>query len=318
MARPQHRSTARRRARGAKALDAAPGLHASATAAAMAAVADPRLPALLAKVDARRLGTRVKNLAAFGTRWTYSPKIHRVPEWVHDQFRAMGYAETDIRYQPFAVPGRGAQRNVLCGARPGASGVVLLCAHYDSISEKPAAVAPGADDNATGVAVLLEAAEVLRGVSLGRGLLFAAFGGEEQALYGSTKCAGIAAAEHWRIELVLNMDMIGYQDPARPRHIVVEYDQGNARTDNDAAARRFGQLMARAAAEYTALTTEHTDIWDSDYMPFEALGYPCIGVYEAARNPAYHRSTDTVGVLDMTFLAEVAKMVIATAYLAAR
>jgi Zn-dependent M28 family amino/carboxypeptidase len=51
---------------------------------------------------------------------------------------------------------------------------------------------------------------LLRGVPLKRELLFAAFGGEEQGLFGSVHCAEVAAAERWPIELVVNMDMVGF------------------------------------------------------------------------------------------------------------
>jgi Zn-dependent M28 family amino/carboxypeptidase len=192
--------------------------------------------------------------------------------------------------------------------------MILVGAHYDSLSESPSTVAPGADDNATGIAVLLEAAELLRNAGLRRDVLFAAFGGEEQGLFGSAACAEIAAAENWKIDLMLNMDMIGFQDPARPGHIVVEYDYGNKNPVNDAASKAFGLLMAQAAADYTTLAVEHTDIWNSDYMPFEAKGYPCIGVYESGQNPGYHKTTDTADRLQASHLVEVTKMVLATLY----
>jgi Zn-dependent M28 family amino/carboxypeptidase len=159
---------------------------------------------------------------------------------------------------------------------------------------------------------------LLQTVPLHRGILFAAFGGEEQGLFGSAACAEIAATEGWRIDVVLNLDMIAYQDAQRPEVVKVEYDQGNRNPGNDAAAKAFGLLMAQAAADYTHLAVEHTDIWNSDYMPFEAKGYACIGVYEGGENPGYHKTTDTPAVLDMNHLAEVAKMVVATVYLIAR
>lgn len=276
--------------------------------------ADPTITGLTAKVSSARLKSWIETLAGFGTRWTHSPGIGRVPEWVRDQFLALGYPGADVRFQEFDVPGAVKQRNVLCGPAGSHPGFLLLCAHYDSLSQAPKRSAPGADDNATGVAVLLEVAGLLRGVPLRRGLLFAAFGGEEQGLFGSAACAEVAAAEGWKIDVVLNMDMIGYQDPARPGRIVVEYDQGNRHPGNDAAAKAFGALMAQAAADYTTLEVEHTDIWNSDYIPFEAKGYPCIGVFEATENPGYHKTTDTLGALDMNHLAEVAKMVLATTY----
>ena len=75
--------------------------------------------------------------------------------------------------------------------------------------------------------------------------------------------------------MVINLDMVAFQDPARPNLVRVEYDQGNHHPGNDPAAKAFGLLMAQAAADYTNLAVEHTDIWNSDYMPFEAKGYAC-------------------------------------------
>ena len=85
--------------------------------------ADPAVTALVAQVSPARLGDRIRALSDFGTRWTYSSNIGRVPAWVRDRFLEMGYPEGDARFQPFDVPGAGRQQNVLCGAAAGPSGV---------------------------------------------------------------------------------------------------------------------------------------------------------------------------------------------------
>jgi beta-phosphoglucomutase-like phosphatase (HAD superfamily) len=286
--------------------------------AAKSKQADDDLAAIVAQVSPARLGNRIRELSGFGTRWTYSSNIGRVPAWVRDRFLEMGYPESDVRFQPFSVPGAGQQQNVLCGAPADHPGFVLVCAHYDSLSETPSTTAPGSDDNASGLVVLLEVAELLRTSPVRRGLLFAAFGGEEQGLFGSTACAEVAAAEQWRIDVVINLDMVAFQSPVRPNLVRVEYDQGNHHPGNDPAAKAFGLMMAQAAADYTNLAIEHTDIWNSDYMPFEAKGYAAIGVYEGGENPHYHKSTDTAETVDLNHLAEVSKMVLATVYSIAR
>jgi hypothetical protein len=282
--------------------------------AAKSKQADPAVTALVAQVSSARLGNRIRALSDFGTRWTYSSNIGRVPEWVRDRFLEMGYPQGDVRFQPFDVPGAGRQQNVLCGASADSPGFVLVCAHYDSVSETPSISAPGSDDNASGLAVLLEVAELLRTPPLRRGVLFAGFGGEEQGLFGSTACADVAAAERWRIDVIVNLDMLAFQDPARPNLVRVEYDQGNRDPGNDPAAKAFGLLMAQTAADYTNLAVEHTDIWNSDYMPFEAKGYACIGAYEGGENPNYHKTTDTAETVNLNHLAEVSKMVLATVF----
>jgi beta-phosphoglucomutase-like phosphatase (HAD superfamily) len=286
--------------------------------AAKSKQADPAVTALVGQVSPARLGDRVRALSDFGTRWSYSSNIGQIPTWVRDRFLEMGYPQGDVRFQPFSVPGAGQQQNVLCGAPADHPGFVLVCAHYDSLSETPSISAPGSDDNASGLAVLLEVAELLRTLPVRRGLLFAAFGGEEQGLFGSTACADVAAAEQWRIDVVINLDMVAFQDPARPNLVRVEYDQGNHHPGNDPAAKAFGLMMAQAAADYTNLAVELTDIWNSDYMPFEAKGYAAIGVYEGGENPHYHKTTDTTETVNLNHLAEVSKMVLATAYSIAR
>jgi Zn-dependent M28 family amino/carboxypeptidase len=148
--------------------------------------------------------------------------------------------------------------------------------------------------------------------------LVAAFGGEEQGLFRFAECAKVAAAEGWKIDVVLNLDMIAYQDPAKPGQIVIEYDQGNRNPGNDAAAKAFGLQMAQVAADYTNLTVEHTDIWNSDYIPFEEKGYACVGIYEASENPGYHKTSDVLASMDMNHLAQVAKLVVSSVYQIAR
>lgn len=276
--------------------------------------ADPSIKDLVSRVDSARLMKTVEHLAGYKTRWSYSANIPKVPEWIHDQLVALGYAAgARVRYQQFDLPGSAPQRNVLCVPPDASQSFLLLCCHYDSISEKPSDAAPGADDNASGVAALLEAARLLKDVQLSkRAVMFAAFGGEEQGLYGSSECARIAAAQGWPLDLVINMDMISYKEAGGAARIVVEYDQGNKTHVNDAAAKSFADTMARAAADYTALEVEHTDIWSSDYMPFEAEGFACVGVYNAYDNPFYHKSSDTPDKLDVENFSEAVKMVLAT------
>jgi hypothetical protein len=286
-----------------------------ASGAARSKKVDARIKQLVAQVDPQRLRASVEALAAFGTRFSHAPGVRRVPPFVRAEFMARGYAAgREVRYQAFALDGGPAQRNVLCGPKPrrGGPGVVLVGAHYDSISEDPERAAPGGDDDASGVAALFELARLLRGVPLRRGVLFAAFGGEEQGLFGSQACADVAAREGWPLDLMINLDMIGYRKPGAAARVTVEYDHGNRHPGNDAASKAFGLTMAQAARDYTPLHVLHADITSSDYMPFEAKGYACIGAYDADENPHYHKTGDTPATLDYTHLADVVRMVLAT------
>ena len=282
--------------------------------ASESASVDAEIADRVALVSGDRLIDSIKALSDFGTRWSFDANISQVPEWIQGRFLTLGYdGPNGPRFSSFDLLGSPVQqRNVLCGPTNFDSGFVLLCARYDSISEDPTNSAPGADDNASGIAVLLEVARLLKKVPLRRGVCMAAFGGEEQGLFGSQACAEIAEHDGWPIDVVINLDMIAFQESGREGRVVVEYDQGNSNANNDAAAKAFAMLMAQAAADYTSLQIEHGNIYSSDYMPFERLGYPCIGVYEGGTNPHYHTTGDKLETIEADHLAEVTKMVLAT------
>jgi len=279
---------------------------------------DPNIVKLVSLVNKVYLQETISQLVQFGTRWSYSSNISHVPEWIYQRFLIMGYREgMEARYQNFDMPGGGTHRNVLCTSLNNNNNnnenknLILVCSHYDSLSEKPSVSAPGADDDASGVAATLELSRLLRNVPLKRQVLFCVFGGEEQGLFGSDACAEIAIQENWTIDVVINLDMISYKNPIATSRIVVEYDQGNRDPRNDAAAKAYGLIMAQAAKDYTSLEVEHTDIWNSDYMSFEKRGFACIGAYNAEDNPFYHKSSDNQDRIDITHLGEVVKMVLA-------
>jgi HAD superfamily hydrolase (TIGR01509 family) len=278
---------------------------------------DHNIVKLISLVDKVQLQETISHLVQFGTRWSYSANISHVSEWIYQRFLAAGYRDgIEARYQNFGLPGSGSQRNILCKSLNSNNSknksLILVCSHYDSLSEKPLVSAPGADDDASGVAATLELARLLKNIPLKREVLFCVFGGEEQGLFGSDACAEIAVHENWTIDLVINLDMISYKNPIGTSRIVVEYDHGNRDPRNDAAAKAYGLIMAQAAKDYTSLEAEHTDIWNSDYMSFEKRGFACIGAYNAEDNPFYHKSSDNQDKIDITHLREVVRMVLAT------
>jgi len=243
------------------------------------------LSALVDDVSAVRLRDTVLSLSSFPTRWTNGPGFAAIENWMVAAFSEA--AAGTVTRQPYLMPSNKTRHNIVVGNPMDPRGVIVVGAHLDSISETPEVLAPGANDNATGIAALLEAHRILSPLTLGKELVFIAFSGEEQDLLGSAACAQIAARDGWPIELMINLDMLGYRptNPAAP--LIIEFDQGNALPGNDAAAATYGAMSARLAAEHTSLNTTHTDIWDSDYMPFEAMGFPCIGFYDGGcRKPA--------------------------------
>ncbi|MEU6904814.1 M20/M25/M40 family metallo-hydrolase [Streptomyces coeruleorubidus] len=263
-------------------------------------------------VSADALRNTVEELAAFHTRHTFSPLVGPAAEEIVNRLTAAGYP--DVVRRTWTNAGHSAD-NVICtkpGTAPG-SPVVLLCAHYDCRMEDPddaTARAPGADDNASGVAAIIEIARLLATVPLPSTIRFVAFSGEEQGLWGSSAYAEALHAAGDGAHRVVNLDMVGR--PPADGSVTVERDLGNSVPGNDAASQAFAEVMARAAADHTALPVRLGPIYSSDYMPFEARGDVTIGAYEGEGNPHYHRTSDTPETLDYGYLADVTRLTLAT------
>ena len=273
---------------------------------------DSELARLVFLADPGRLRNTVAALSAISTRWSGSPQVALARDWIAQALLESSYPASRVSQAAFVAPNGLLLHNVLCAPEQPQDGFILICAHYDSISQRPATLAPGADDNASGIAVMLEVARIMASERIRKGVMYAAFSGEEQGLWGSEVLAEQARSGRWPIDVVINMDMVGWVDPARPTNIVIEYDQGNRQPTNDSASKAFALQMAQLATDYTSLSVEHTDIWSSDYMPFEARGFPCVGIYDGGADASYyHTVNDLPQVVSIDRLVQVTRLLLA-------
>ncbi len=192
---------------------------------------DPRLSQVATAPSAERLAADIGTLAAFGTRHTFSDTlsttrgIGAARRWVFAEFRRISAACggcLEVRYTRSIVPGRAGTRilrdteivNVVAIQRGTThpDHVVLMTADIDSRASDvmdATSDAPGANDNASGLAGTLEAARVLSAHRFGKTILYAGLSGEEQGLYGGAALAREILDSGWTVEGVLNNDMIG-------------------------------------------------------------------------------------------------------------
>lgn len=272
---------------------------------------DPRVAGLVAQVEQARLRADVNALAGFGTRWSEGPGYGAVEDWMAARLAETGPGGA-IMLQPVVLPSGTSRNNVIWGDPLDGREVILVGAHLDSTSEIPDQRAPGANDNGSGIAAMLEALRILSGQGFTRQLVAVAFTGEEQDLLGSRECARVAARQGWPIELMVNLDMLGYRPPDPAAPLFIEYDRGNATHANDAAAAAYGQMAVTLAGQHMSLNTAETDIWDSDYMPFEMQGFPCIGLYDGgAAGTEYHTSGDVPERMDFDRLEQATRLLVA-------
>jgi len=177
-----------------------------------AAEADPALAGILQGITAERLFAEVDHLVSFGSRRWDQAGGKDAQEWIRSRLAALPL--DDVFVQDFD-DGSDNVIGVLRGAeRPERAHVIG--AHYDSWnSAGPAAPAPGADDNASGTAAVLEAARVLSasGLRPAETVVFALFSGEEPGLLGSRHFVAAAGALPWGIADMVCVDVIGYVKP---------------------------------------------------------------------------------------------------------
>jgi Zn-dependent M28 family amino/carboxypeptidase len=275
---------------------------------------DERVAAALEAVCQQRLREDVEHLVRFKDRSTAADHIGAVAGHLRQRFKQAGFSAAAVRLYEF--PFTSLQHNVICGPETLGRPAILIGAHYDSTS-CVTGDAPGADDNASGVAGLLELARLLREQPLTHDVIFAAFGAEENNFCGSRHLASVAVARHWPLVLMINLDMIAY--PADPTRVIVEYETRSHQTPhNDAASRAFGAYMMQMARTYTSLTPDADDIKGSDHISFEEMGFPCVGLFEGGANPHKHTPGDRLETLNLDYLRQVVQIALATVLTLAR
>jgi hypothetical protein len=179
-------------------------------------------------------------------------------------------------------------------------------AHYDSYSSTPSNGAPGADDNASGVAAVLEAARVLSAYELDATVVYIAFDREEQGLVGSAAYANKHASDN--ILGVINFDMIAY-NPAGTNHNKVRIYDGDGTDDPIKQEVLDAFNVSGYGRGVTAVNSGSID--RSDHAPFDSKGFEAVLLieYSWGTNSHYHKSTDaveTAGYIDYTFATSIA------------
>lgn len=228
----------------------------------------------------------------------------------------------DIEIEPFIGAGR-RQRNLI-GRRGGAGRPLIIGAHYDTVVGSP-----GADDNASGVAVLLELARVFARAPLMRPLVLAAFALEEAGMLGSRH--HVARHDSDGIIGMISLECIAYIDrragsQAAPPGLPIRLpDVGDflGAVANPPAAELLQRFAAAAHAVDLPLVSllvpdaglALPDSRRSDHAAFWDRGWPAVMLTDTAdfRNPHYHQPTDRADTLDADFLQRVCAAVVAFA-----
>lgn len=249
---------------------------------------------LVSQVSQENIQKDIEDLANnYDTRYAGSEENQRALAATEERFRSMGYVVSEVCYAPDACS--------IVAEKKGkveASKVILVMGHIDSVGQSFA----GADDNASGVAVILEMARVLKDSNNRKTIRFFVTNGEELGLYGASYYAKQLAAsnEIKNIALAINMDMVGYNKSNN----IVELE---TEPEHEGLAKWFADL----ASKYTTLKTKITlGAWGSDHVPFLKKGVPTLLTIENwdTKTPCYHQECDKPDTINYEYAAEIAKL----------
>jgi hypothetical protein len=256
----------------------------------------PTAPAVFSGVAAQR---DIVALAKIGVRRSGGLNEHRAADYIASRLRAMGY-EPEVR--TFKLPNGKTSRNVVARASGESTRVIVLGAHMDTKSPSP-----GANDNASGCAALLEIARNVADRPTYAAVEFVFFGAEEMIdrnpdhhHYGSRRYVKtLSASQRKAVAAMISVDMIG-----RGSTLV-------SRTMGIGPKALSNLLIRRAKAAGFAMSylRDPSKVGYSDHEPFERIGIP-VSWIEWRNDPDYHTARDTAGRVSRTKVQRAGQLVL--------
>lgn len=317
----------------------------------------PALHALAQAPSEAELRATITRLVGFGTRHTLSDTksdtrgIGAARRWVKARFEAIsrdcgGCIEVVTPAQVFSgkripVPTEVMEVVAIKRGQRDPQRVIVMSGHLDSrVSDvmNASSDAPGANDDASGVAAVIEAARLLSKQDNDATLVFAALSGEEQGLYGGKVLADYAVAQGWQVEADLNNDIVGNsqgQNGVTDNTTVRVFSEGTKSNETpaqanyrryhggevDSPSRNLARYLDRLAGNYLpdfrVAMVYRTDRYGrgGDQVPLLEAGYPAVRVTEAHENYTRQhqdlrseggvRYGDTIDGIDFRYLARV-------------
>ena len=246
------------------------------------------------------------------TRYSRSPGVEKAAQYLVEFYQRIGLHVEVQRFGDDDWP------NVIA-TLPGKvepDKIVILCAHFDSISEQPMVWAPGADDNASGTATLMAAAEILKSHAFAYTIRFVHFSGEEQGMLGSKAYAQLQRAANADIVGALNLDMLAWDSDDAP---IMELHAG-LREDSFQMAMAFAGVVGQYGLALTTEIKRANSIHASDHSSFWLNDYAAALAIEDWDdfNANYHTTRDRAGAFNVPYFTAMARASLGTIATVAR
>jgi len=280
---------------------------------------NPEIQLLVNEVRQDSVTSYIQQLQNFQTRFAYAPNSRKVAFWIKDKFLSFGITEAKVD-SFYLLPNMGNPASWLYNVEAKITGTVdpqisaIIGGHHDSACNlDPYICAPGADDNASGTAAVLETARVMkaRNFQPETTIRFVTFSGEETGITGSGDYVLKLTAAHQHVKFYLNIDMIANNARNESKLMSMPYTGYEG----------YHELAKQSIMQYTTLTAmdgpENFITSDLQYFHWKKIpgGYyfeqkddPAVW----APNPFYHTSNDILANYDMNYCTQSVKAACAT------
>ncbi len=325
---------------------------------------DPTISAMINEISAQNIESNIRALANFQTRHSLSDTtsnqagIGAARRWIKAELERYSKAaggKLKVEFDPFVVeadgrriPQRVEMRNVLArlpGSDPSDNRVLIVSGHYDSRASDPLdakSAAPGANDDASGTAVIMELARVMSKRAFSATIIFVAVAGEEQGLYGAAHLAQRAQNEKWNVIAMITNDIVGntlssetnLRDNAHVRvfseGVPATENEAGARlrqsvgSENDGPARQFARYLKEVSERYvdhmnvTLIYRRDRFLRGGDHTPFSRLGFTAVRLTEMNEDFTHQHQNvrsendvqygDLPEFVDYAYVAQVARV----------
>ncbi|WP_113639326.1 M20/M25/M40 family metallo-hydrolase [Nubsella zeaxanthinifaciens] len=329
-----------------------------------AEIKDPKIMGMLNEVSANNLETLIRKMVSFHTRHTLSDTLSKTKgigaarNWIKSEFEkyaAESGGRLQVSFDTFTQPADGRRikepvvlKNVMAilpGTDPNDKRMLMVSGHYDSRVTDVMNIkdfAPGANDDASGVAAVMEMARVMSKHQFSCTLVFVAFVGEEQGLYGAANLAKRAKEEGWNVHLLMNNDIVGntygMETDIKDNKSVRVFSEGvaasetkeqaaarqSAGTENDGKARQAARYIKEVAERYVdqlevkLIYRRDRYLRGGDHTPFSQQGFAAVRLTEM--NEDFNRQHQDIRTengfkfgdlpeyVDYTYLQKVTRM----------
>ena len=261
---------------------------------------NPLIRQLMDQVSKDSLYAVIDHLQSYHTRRWDSKMVYEAQDWLFGQFEGMDFDKVFLHDFQFVYHDtlRETSDNVIAVQRGTLypDEYVAFGAHYDSYNNNPghpdSLRAPGADDNASGMASVLEVARLLSRCKFERSILYCGWAAEEAGLIGSDAFARDCAEQLIDIVGYFNLDMIGYLKEDSDIHVNLLY------TTQDSTLANYVNSFSHVYFPEMPIWQSWLTWGDSDYSSFNRNGYASIQTFEDTHfsSPYIHTPNDILGV----------------------